>query len=63
MRTAINQLPAAAPVLGASIAGCSWWVVVLAALVTIFLKGADPAMRWLDVVDRLRSRHGQAGDD
>jgi hypothetical protein len=62
MRTAINQLPAAAPVLGASIAGCSWWVVLLAALLTIFLKGADPAMRWLDVVDRLRSR-ASADDD
>ena len=59
MRAHVNQLPAAAPVLGAGIAGCSWWVVVLVAVLTIFLRGADPAMRWLDVMDRLRSRRQQ----
>jgi hypothetical protein len=56
MHAAVKQLETTAPLLGAGIAGCEWWVVVALVAVTIFLHGAEPAMRWLDVIDRLRGR-------
>jgi hypothetical protein len=55
MRSTINQIQAVAPVLGASLAGCAWWVIAVAAALTVFLHGADPATKWLDVIERVRS--------
>ncbi len=70
MRSTVNQLQAAAPVLGAGLAGCGWWVIAAAAALTVFLQGAEPAMKWLDVIERVRderrvgtSSEPQAGRD
>jgi hypothetical protein len=62
MPAAINQMRTAAPVLATSLAGCAWWEIGVAAILTVFLHGADPAMKWLDVIDRLRARRAR-GDD
>jgi hypothetical protein len=50
-----GELIATAPPLGAGLAGAPWWVVLVLAAMTIFLYGAEPAMRWLDVLERLRT--------
>jgi hypothetical protein len=55
MRSALGFLKTVAPVLGAGIASFPWWLVVVVAAMTVFLYGAEPAMRWLDVSDRVRS--------
>ena len=55
MRSAL-KLAKAFPVIGAGIASCPWWVVALVAAITLFLYGAEPTMRWLDVLDRLSRR-------
>jgi hypothetical protein len=62
LQRSLHHLPETIPVLCTGIAGCSWWVVALAAALTIFLKGTDPAMRWLDVIDRLRSDRARTRD-
>ena len=46
-------LRATAPIVGVAVAGCPWWGVAVVGLVTVFFYGAEPAMRWLDVRDRL----------
>jgi hypothetical protein len=57
MRVALNELEFVAPLLGAGVAGCPWWVIIGVGVITIFLHGPGPAMRWLDVLDRVRRRH------
>lgn len=58
-----RQIETIAPSLVAAGAACPWWVVVLAAAMTIFLRGAEPAMRWLDVWDRLTARRQRTPSD
>lgn len=55
-----REVETIAPSLLAAGAACPWWVVILAAAIILFLRGADPAMRWLDVWDRIASRHRSA---
>jgi hypothetical protein len=57
---ALTELKSTVPLLGATLAGCSWWLLVAVGALTVFLHGADPAMRWLDVYDRLRGRGAAA---
>jgi hypothetical protein len=51
--TALQKLKPAALVL-ATLAGVPWWLLALAGLLTLYFYGAEPAMRWLDVIDRMR---------
>jgi hypothetical protein len=57
---ALRELKSTAPLLGATLAGCPWWLLVAVGALTIFLHGADPAMHWLDVWDRIRGRRPTA---
>lgn len=50
--------------MGAGLFGVSvaapWWITLVAVAITLFLRGAEPAMRWLDVLDRIRGRPVQS---
>jgi hypothetical protein len=52
----VKELQKLIPLLGASLAGCHWWIIAGITVVTVFLHGAEPAMRWLDVIDRVCRR-------
>jgi hypothetical protein len=54
--TALRVLKSTLLPIGAAVADLPWWIVVVAIALTVFLYGAEPAMRWLDVLDRLRHR-------
>lgn len=45
----------AAPTVGAAAAGCPWWVVVGAAMLTIYLH-PEQFVAWLDIIERLRRK-------
>lgn len=58
----VGALRSTTPLLGLGLAGCSWWIIVVLATLTVFLRGADAAMRWLDVIDRVRGRSSSSDE-
>jgi hypothetical protein len=49
------MLVSGGPLIGAGLAGCHWWLLLLVAGLTVYLQGAEAAMRWLDVIARVRT--------
>lgn len=56
LRAAVQEVGLTAPLLGLGLAGCPWWQIIIVGAVTVFFHGAAPALRWLDVLDRLDAR-------
>jgi hypothetical protein len=54
MATALKHLGAGAPTIVTGVSGGAWSLVLVVAVITIFLHGADPAMRWLDLLAQMR---------
>lgn len=52
-----NILVAHGPVVGVCLTGCRWWGGVIVAALAVYLNGAEAAMRWLDVIARIREDH------
>jgi hypothetical protein len=43
-------------VVASTIASCPWWVAMATLAVIVFLHGAEPAMMWLDVLERIQEK-------